>query len=44
MENEQNLPVEAFGSGGIFLRESDRTRFDYVMRAVQTQSDARLAD
>lgn len=40
MENEQNLSAEAFASGGIFLRESDRTRFDYVMRAVQTQSQS----
>lgn len=40
MENEQNLSADAFGSGGIFLRESDRTRFDYVMRAVQTQSQS----
>ncbi len=40
MENEQNTSTETFGSGGIFLRESDRVRFDYVMRAVQTQSQS----
>jgi hypothetical protein len=40
MQNEQNLNAEAFGSGGIFFRESDRNRFDYVMRAVQTQSQS----
>lgn len=40
MKMEQNLSDQLIASEGIFLRMADRTRFDYVMRAIQENSQS----
>ena len=40
MKMEQNLSDQLIASEGIFLRMADRTRFDYVMRAIQEHSQS----
>ena len=40
MKIEQNLSDQLIASEGIFLRMADRTRFDYVMRAIQEHSQS----
>ena len=37
-DQETEMSNDTVGSDGIFLRASDRTRFDYVMRAVRENS------
>jgi hypothetical protein len=40
MKMEQNISDQLIASEGIFLRMADRTRFDYVMRAIQENSQS----
>lgn len=40
MKMEQNLSDQLIASEGIFLRMADRTRFEYVMRAIQEHSQS----
>jgi hypothetical protein len=40
MKMEQNISDQLIASEGIFLRIADRTRFDYVMRAIQENSQS----